>query len=60
MSSEYKIALVGASSLLAKELKECLSESPLAASNYLLLDSEEAQGQLDQVGDEGHGGAGAI
>jgi aspartate-semialdehyde dehydrogenase len=52
MSSEYKIALVGASSLLAKELKECLSESPLAASNYLLLDSEEAQGQLDQVGDE--------
>ncbi len=52
MSSEYKIALVGASSLLAKELKECLTESPLAAANFVLLDVEEAQGQLDQVGDE--------
>jgi aspartate-semialdehyde dehydrogenase len=52
MSSEYKIALVGASSLLAKELKECLTESPLAAASFVLLDVEEAQGQLDQVGDE--------
>jgi aspartate-semialdehyde dehydrogenase len=52
MSSEYKIALAGASSLLAKELKECLSESPLAGANFVLLDTEEAQGQLDQVGDE--------
>jgi len=52
MSSEYKIALVGASSLLAKELKECLTESPLAASSFVLLDLEEAHGQLDQVGDE--------
>jgi aspartate-semialdehyde dehydrogenase len=52
MTSEYKIALVGASSLLAKELKECLTESPLAAANFTLLDVEESQGQLDQVGDE--------
>jgi aspartate-semialdehyde dehydrogenase len=52
MSNEYRIALVGASSLLAKELKECLSESPLAGANFVLLDTEEAQGQLDQVGDE--------
>jgi aspartate-semialdehyde dehydrogenase len=52
MASEYKIALVGASSLLAKELKECLTESPLAGASFLLLDTEEAQGQLDQVGDE--------
>jgi aspartate-semialdehyde dehydrogenase len=52
MSSEYKIALVGASSLLAKELKECLTESPLAAASFVLLDVEDAQGQLDQVGDE--------
>jgi len=52
MATEYKIALVGASSLLAKELKECLTESPLAAANFLLLDVEEAQGQLEQVGDE--------
>jgi aspartate-semialdehyde dehydrogenase len=52
MSSEYKIALVGASSLLAKELKECLTESPLAGASFVLLDVEDAQGQLDQVGDE--------
>jgi len=52
MTSEYKIALVGASSLLAKELKECLTESPLAAASFVLLDLEESQGQLDQVGDE--------
>jgi len=52
MTSEYKIALVGASSLLAKELKECLTESPLATASFTLLDVEESQGQLDQVGDE--------
>ena len=48
----YKIAIAGASSLLGRELKECLSESPLAAATFALLDEEEAQGQLDQVGDE--------
>ena len=48
----YKIAIAGASSLLGRELKEALSESPLAASTFALLDEEEAQGQLDQVGDE--------
>ena len=52
MSTEYKIALVGASTLLAKELKEALTESPLASASFVLLDTEEAQGQLDQVGDE--------
>lgn len=48
----YKIAIAGASSLVGKELKEILSDSPLAAANFVLLDEEEAQGQLDQVGDE--------
>ena len=48
----YKIAIVGASTLVGRELKEALSESPLAASNFTLLDEEEAQGQLDRVGDE--------
>ena len=48
----YKIAIAGASSLLGRELKEVISESPLAAANFVLLDEEEAQGQLDQVGDE--------
>jgi aspartate-semialdehyde dehydrogenase len=48
----YKIAIAGASTLLGRELKEALSESPLAASKMILLDEETAQGQLDQVGDE--------
>ena len=48
----YKIAIAGASTLLGRELKEALSESSLAAASFFLLDEEEAQGQLDQVGDE--------
>jgi aspartate-semialdehyde dehydrogenase len=48
----YKIAIAGASTLVGRELKEALSESPLAAANFVLLDEGEAQGQLDQVGDE--------
>lgn len=48
----YKIAIVGASTLLGKELKDALAESPLGAADIQLLDEEEAQGQLDQVGDE--------
>jgi len=48
----YKIAIIGASTLLGRELKDALSDSPLAAATFVLLDEEEAQGQLDQVGDE--------
>lgn len=48
----YKIAIAGASTLLGRELKDALSESPLAGATFVLLDDEEAQGQLDQVGDE--------
>jgi aspartate-semialdehyde dehydrogenase len=48
----YKIAIAGASTLLGRELKEVLSESPLAAADFVLLDEADAQGQLDQVGDE--------
>lgn len=48
----YKIAIVGASTLLGKELKDALGDSPLAASAILLLDEEDARGQIDQVGDE--------
>jgi aspartate-semialdehyde dehydrogenase len=48
----YKIAIAGASTLVGRELKDALSESPLAAANFVLLDEEQAQGQLDQVGDE--------
>lgn len=50
--SVYRIAIAGASSLLGRELKDALEESPLAAANVTLLDEDEAQGQLDQVGDE--------
>jgi aspartate-semialdehyde dehydrogenase len=48
----YKIAIVGASTLLGRELKESLAESSLAGAAFVLLDEAEAQGQLDQVGDE--------
>ena len=48
----YKIAIAGASSLVGRELKEVLSESPMASASFVLLDEEDAQGQLDQVGDE--------
>ncbi|MGH9560586.1 MAG: Asd/ArgC dimerization domain-containing protein, partial [Terracidiphilus sp.] len=48
----YKIVIAGASSLLSRELKDVFSESPLAASNFALLDEEEAQGRLEEVGDE--------
>jgi aspartate-semialdehyde dehydrogenase len=48
----FKIAIAGASSLVGRELKDVLSDSPLADANFALLDEEDAQGQLDQVGDE--------
>jgi aspartate-semialdehyde dehydrogenase len=48
----YKIAIVGASTLVGKELKDALSDSPLAAATFVLLDEDQAMGQLDQVGDE--------
>jgi aspartate-semialdehyde dehydrogenase len=48
----YKIAIVGAASLIGRELKDALNDSPLAAASIALLDEEEAQGQIDRVGDE--------
>jgi aspartate-semialdehyde dehydrogenase len=48
----YKIAIAGAATLLGKELKDAISESTLAAATFSLLDDEQAQGQLEQVGDE--------
>jgi aspartate-semialdehyde dehydrogenase len=48
----YKIAVAGASTLLGKELKDAISESPLAAATFALLDEDDALGKLDQVGDE--------
>ena len=48
----YKIAIAGASTLVGRELKEALEESQLASASVVLLDEENAHGQLDQVGDE--------
>jgi aspartate-semialdehyde dehydrogenase len=48
----YKIAIAGAASLIGRELKDALAESSFAAANFALLDEEDIQGQLDQVGDE--------
>ena len=49
----YRIAIVGAGSLLGKELAEELQESLLGASDFSLFDDEEeATGQVAAVGDE--------
>jgi aspartate-semialdehyde dehydrogenase len=48
----YRIGIVGASSLAGKELSEELGESWLGASDFVLLDEEEAAGQVTAAGDE--------
>jgi aspartate-semialdehyde dehydrogenase len=50
--NQYRIAVVGASSLLGKEIGDEIAESPLAAANTILLDNEEASGTLEAMGDE--------
>jgi aspartate-semialdehyde dehydrogenase len=49
---EYRIGIVGASSLAGKELSEELGASSLAASDFVLLDEEEAAGQVTAAADE--------
>ncbi len=52
MSSDlYRVAIVGASTLKGKELKEVLESRNFPAAEIKLLD-DEAEGQLDSVGDE--------
>jgi aspartate-semialdehyde dehydrogenase len=48
----YRVGIVGASSLAGKELSEELGESLLGASDFVLLDEEEAVGQVTAAGDE--------
>ena len=48
----YKIAIVGASTLLGKELKDALSDSSLAAAIFRFWTKTKGSGQLDQLGDE--------
>ena len=47
-----KIGIVGATTLLGKELGEELSESPLAAAEVVLIDQDVAEGQLSAAGEE--------
>jgi aspartate-semialdehyde dehydrogenase len=49
---EYRIGIVGASSLAGKELSEELGASQLAASDFVLLDVEDVAGQMTSTGDE--------
>jgi aspartate-semialdehyde dehydrogenase len=48
----YRIGIVGASSLAGKELSDELGTSLLAASDFVLLDVEDAAGQLTAAADE--------
>lgn len=52
MTPSYRIAIVGAASIRGKQLSEALTESSFAAAEFLLLDDQEALGQLEAVGDE--------
>ena len=52
MTANYRIAIVGASSLRGKELNEALTESSFAASDFVLLDEEKSFGQLESAGEE--------
>src|ERR1700712_1926832 len=53
MAKMYRIGIVGATSLLGKELSDELQESLLGASEIVLLDdNEEAAGQMTAAGDE--------
>jgi aspartate-semialdehyde dehydrogenase len=48
----YRIGIVGASSLAGKELSDELAASLLATSDFVLLDVEEAAGQVTAAADE--------
>ncbi|MEO6817084.1 MAG: Asd/ArgC dimerization domain-containing protein [Edaphobacter sp.] len=48
----YRIGIVGASSLVGKELSDELGESVLGASDFVLLDEDEVAGQITATGDE--------
>lgn len=50
--TNYRIAVVGAGSLLGKEIGDEIAESPLATAVTVLLDNEESSGVLESMGDE--------
>ncbi len=51
-SNLFSVALVGATALKGKEVRDVLSERSFPALEIKLLDEEDALGQLDQVNDE--------
>jgi len=48
----YRVAIVGAASLMGKEIAEVLRDRNFPAVDIRLLDDDEALGQLEAVGDE--------
>jgi aspartate-semialdehyde dehydrogenase len=52
MTTNYRIAIVGAASIRGKQLNEALSESGFATAEFALMDDQQALGQLEAVGDE--------
>ena len=48
----YRVAIVGAASLMGKEVAEILRDRNFPAVDIRLLDDEESLGQLEAVGDE--------
>jgi aspartate-semialdehyde dehydrogenase len=52
MTTSYRIAIVGAASIRGKQLSDALSESTFAAAEFVLMDDQQALGQLEPVGEE--------
>ena len=52
MTTNYRIAIVGAASIRGKQLNEALSESTFGSAEFALMDDQQALGQLEAVGDE--------
>lgn len=48
----YRIAVVGATSLLGREIADELASGSFADADVVLMDDEQESGKLDQVGDE--------
>ncbi len=51
-TNQFRIAIVGASTLKGKELKDSLEEMNFPAVDISLLDDDESLGQLESVGEE--------
>lgn len=51
-SQQLKVGIVGASTLLGKELSEELGQTALAAADVVLFDETEAEGRLATAGEE--------